>query len=201
MIKNLVFDIGNVLVEYNLKNFLFAKGFDELTVKRIIKASIFTPYWEMFERGELNEDQAFKAFATVDPEIEEQIYKAYNNITGMLLLRDFSVDFIKRLKNLGYNLYCLSNYSEKAYRECADSIEFMKYMDGGLLSFQAHLSKPNPEMYKMFLEKYNLNPAECLFIDDTEKNVLVARELGFEGIVFSTLEATIEEFKKYGIEY
>ena len=74
------------------------------------------------------------------------------------------------------------------FRVCGESLAFMEFMDGGLVSFKAGKTKPDPEMYKQFLDVYDLNPEECLFIDDTEENVVVARKLGFKGIVFTGYE-------------
>lgn len=195
MIKNIVFDIGNVLADNRLKEFLIDKGFDGATIKRIVKASVMSPYWEQFERCDLTEAEAIKAFASLDPELEEALHKAYDNIAGMLVIRDFAVDWIKSLKAAGLHTYYLSNYSSKAYYECPESIVFMEYMDGGLLSFQARMTKPNPEFYKKFLEEYKLNANECVFIDDTPENVEVANELGFKGIVFDNYENVVEKLK------
>lgn len=186
--KNLVFDIGNVLVDYRIKEFLAEKGFDAVMIKRIIKASLMSPYWEQFERAEINEDEALEAFASLDPEIKDEMYRAYNNIHGMLTIRDFAIPWIQKLKEDGYGVYYLSNYSNKAYRECNDSLAFMEYMDGGILSFQVKMTKPDPMMYKLFLDRYGLKAEDCIFVDDTKENVEAAIELGFDGIVFENQE-------------
>lgn len=199
MIKNVVFDIGNVLADFNIMGFLGAKGFDPAMIKRILKASALSPYWEQFERDEINEEEALALFASIDPEIEEALDKAFSNIDGMITPRDFAIPLVKGLKEAGYNVYYLSNYSRKAYNECKDSIEFMKYTDGGVLSFQAKMSKPDPAMYKLFLEKFGLVAGETMFVDDTAENVEAAKALGFNGIVFETYEKMIEEFRENGI--
>lgn len=199
MIKNIVFDIGGVLADYRLKEFLFAKGFDELTIKRIIKASIMSPYWEQFERADITEEEALQAFTSLDPEIGDDIRKAYSNVNGMLTIRAFAVDLIKKIKEIGFKPYYLSNYSKKAFDECSDSLAFMDFMEGGVLSFQARLTKPNPEMYKLFLEKFNLNAEECVFVDDTAENVEVAKTLGFKGIVYESYDETIKQLAELGV--
>lgn len=195
MIKNIVLDIGNVLVDYNIKGFLAGKGFEPDMIKRIIKASVMSPYWEAFERCDLDEDGALKAFASLDPEIESEIFKAYENIKGMLTIRDFAIDFVKQLKEEGYAVYYLSNYSSKAFRECSDSLAFMEYMDGGCLSFQEKMTKPDENFYKRFLEKYSLVAEESVFVDDTPINVEVAEKLGFKGIVFESYESAAEKIR------
>lgn len=196
MLKNIVFDIGNVLVDYNFKEFLAGKGFGPDTIKRIIKASMMSPYWEAFERSEMTEEEVMKAFVSLDPEIEDELYKAYDNIHGMLTLRPFAIDLIKQLKSKGYKVYYLSNYSSKAYRECSDSLAFMEYTDGGCVSFMEKMTKPDVNFYKCFLEKYNLAAEECIFVDDTPVNVEVAEQLGFCGIIFKSFEDVIEKIEE-----
>lgn len=193
MIKNIVFDIGNVLADYNIKGFLAGKGFGPDMIKRIVKASLMSPYWESFERGELTEDEALKAFASLDPEIEADLFKAYDNVSGMLTMRSFAIDLVKEFKTKGFMVYYLSNYSGKAYRECSDSLAFMEYMDGGCLSFEEGMTKPDPDFYKRFLDKFGLRPEECIFVDDTPENVEQATEFGFKGIVYESYEGMMEQ--------
>ncbi len=154
-----------------------------------------SPYWEQFERSELTEEEVIKKFGSLDPEIEDDIFRAYQNIKGMLVIRDFAIPWIKELKAAGYNVYYLSNYSSKAYYECDDSIAFMEYTDGGVLSWQEGMTKPDPLFYKRFLEKFNLKAEDCIFVDDTKENVDAATELGFKGIVFDTYEEVDRKIK------
>lgn len=200
MIKNIIFDFGNVLVEYNIKEFMLKKGMSPEMVKRIMKASIMGPFWDEFDRGAITEEEAIAGFLSIDPEIEKELHIVFDNIKGMLTLRDFAIPWVKELKAAGYKVYYLSNYSKKAYDECADSIAFIEYMDGGVLSHRELLVKPNPEIYKRLISRYDLIPEECVFIDDTEKNVEVARELGMKGIVFTDKESAEIELQKYGVK-
>ena len=151
----------------------------------------------MFERDEVSEEEALQGFASADPEIEEELRRAFSSVEGMLTPRDFVIPLMKELKSAGYGVYYLSNYSRKAYDECGESLAFMPYMDGGLVSFMAGKTKPDPEFFQMFLREYQLEAAECLFIDDTEENVEVAKALGMEGIVFHRPEEIRE---KLGLE-
>ena len=199
-IKNIVFDIGGVLADFRIKEFLSEKGFDGAMIRRILKASVMSPYWGQFERGELTEEEALQGFASTDPEIEEALNLAYANIEGMLTSRDYAIPLIQGLHAAGYQVFYLSNYSKKAYDECGESLAFMPYMDGGVVSFQAGLTKPDPRVYQLFLERYGLTANECLFIDDTAENVTVARELGFSALEFKNHGELLAELARYGIE-
>lgn len=199
MIKDTVFDIGGVLADFRVMEFLANKGFDGAMIKRILKASVMSPYWGKFERGELTEEETLQGFASADPEIEAELRKAFSSVEGMLTSRDFAIPLVQGLKEAGYGVYYLSNYSRKAYDECGSSLAFMPYMDGGLVSFRVGKTKPDPEMYRMFLSEYGLEAGECVFIDDTEENVEVAKTLGFEGIVFRTPEELVKDLKEMGV--
>ncbi|MBO7334030.1 MAG: HAD family phosphatase [Lachnospiraceae bacterium] len=196
MIKNVVLDISNVLVDYDPVEYLVGKGIDVPTIKRIVKASVLSPYWEAFERSDLTEEEAMKAFVSLDPEIEDALYKAYADISGMLSMRSYAVNWVKELKSEGYNVYYLSNYSKKAYDECPESLEFIKYTDGGLLSYAERLTKPDPKFYRRLIDRYGIIPNESLFIDDSEENVEVAKRLGFKGHLFKSYEEAKEFIKK-----
>ncbi len=199
MVKNVVFDIGGVLADFKIKEFLAAKGFDGPMIKRILKASVLSPYWEQFERGELTEEETLQKFAGSDPEIEEDLRKAFTSIEGMLTIRDYAIPLVKELKAQGMKVYYLSNYSKKAYDECGSSLAFMPYMDGGLVSFRIGKTKPDPEMYRLFLAKFGLAAEECVFVDDTPENVGAAEALGFQGIVFVSPEDLESKLKDLGV--
>ncbi len=200
MIKNLVFDIGGVLADFRIKEFLVEKGLDAEQIRRVLKASLKNPYWEKFERGEVTEEEALQAFAKADPEIDGAIRTAFANLDGMLVMKQETIPLLSGLKDAGYRVFYLSNYSKKAYDECGESLAFMPCMDGGIVSFRVGMTKPDPAMYQLFLDLYGLKAEECVFVDDTEENVKVARELGFAGIVYRSHKELKEELEAYGVE-
>ena len=199
-IKNIVFDIGGVLADYRIKEFLAEKGFDPPMIERILKASVLSPFWGQFERGEITEEETLRGFAGMDPGRENELRIAYSSVAGMLTIRDYAIPLLQKLKAAGNHVYYLSNYSKKAYDECGESLAFMPYMDGGLVSFRVGKTKPDPEMYRLFLREYHLLPEECVFVDDTAENVEVARKLGFAGIAFMSYEALIADLKGWGVD-
>ena len=200
MIHNIVFDIGGVLADYRIKEFLAEKGFDGNMIKRILKDSVMSPFWGQFERGEITEEEALCGFASVDPGIENELRLAYSSVEGMLTMRSYAIPLVQSLKEAGFHVFFLSNYSKKAYDECGESLAFMPYMDGGLVSFKARMTKPDPKMYQMFLEKYGLRAGDCVFVDDTAENVEAAKKIGFRGIVFTSYDELLLELKKLGVK-
>ena len=95
MIKNIVFDIGGVLADFRIIEFLTGKGMDSTTIKHIINASVMNPYWGKFERGEVTEEEALAAFTAADPEIEGQLRRAFTNLKGMLTIREYAVPLVR----------------------------------------------------------------------------------------------------------
>ena len=188
MIRNIVFDISNVLAPFRFKEFLAEKGFDEPMIKRIIKASAMTPYWTEYEKGKLTYDEAIDAFAGTDPEIKDELHKAYDSCSGIMGKYDYTQGWIKTLKEGGFKLYCITNFTPAGYEQCYDCISFVEEFDGCVFSFREGVAKPDPEIYKRLLKRYDLKPEECAFIDDTEENVISARKLGMAGIVFTGYE-------------
>ena len=196
MIKNIVFDISNVLAPFRFKEFLAEKGFDEVMIKRIIKASAMTPYWTEFEKGKLTYEEAMDAFISVDPDIADELHKAYDSCSRIMGRYDYTEGWIDALKEAGYKLYCISNFTPAGYEQCYEYISFIERFDGCVFSFREGIVKPDPEIYKILLKRYALKAEECVFIDDTEENVLGAEELGFAGIVFTGYEDAVAKLNE-----
>ncbi len=198
-IRHIVFDIGGVLANFRLKEFLADKGFDADMTRRIIRAAVMSTYWGRFERGEISEEETLRGFAEGDPEISAELITAFSDLSGMLTPCDYALPLVKGLRGAGYGVYYLSNYSKKAYDDCASSLSFMPYMDGGLVSFRVGLTKPDRNMFRLFLKEYGLKAEECLFIDDTPENVDAAKALGFAGTMFRSYDQLLADLKGMGI--
>ena len=196
MIRNIIFDIGNVLTDFRWREFLQDKGFDDAMIARIARASVESPAWNELDRGVWSEERLMAEFVKRDPEIEPELHAAYDNITGMVTKRDYAIPWIRELKAKGYHVYYLSNFSEKAYKECGEALEFIPYTDGGILSYRDKVIKPDEKIYQLLLSRFGLKAEECVFLDDTPRNVEAARKLGFYGICFQTKEQAEVELSK-----
>lgn len=199
MIRNIIFDIGNVLTDFRWREFLQDKGFDNAMIDRIAKASVMSPVWNELDRGEWDEKKLIAEFIKLDPEIEKELHLAYDNVAGMVTKRDYAVCWIKELKSKGYNVYYLSNFSYKAYNDCGDALDFIPYTDGGILSYRDKVIKPDEEIYRLLLSRFGLKAEECVFLDDTPRNVEAAQRLGFHAIHFHTKEQANAELKELGV--
>lgn len=196
MIKNIVFDIGNVLAGFAWQEFYRSFGFADEVYEKLADATVRSSFWNEMDRGKLTDDQLLESFIQNDPSIEKEIRQVFANITDMIKRFDYAIPWLKDLKSRGYGVYYISNFAHKAHVECEKALDFLQEMDGGILSYQDKLIKPDPEIYRLFCERYGLKAEECVFIDDTQKNVCAAQKEGMEGIVFHTLEQAKDELNR-----
>lgn len=198
-IKNIIFDIGNVLLGFDYWNFFESFGYDKETVERLAKATAQSPDWNELDRGVLSYEEVLQRFVANDPQLELIINRVFLNLNGLLSRYDYAIPWIKELKDKGYKVYYLSNFFRKAETDCAETMDFMPFMDGGILSYRDKVTKPEPEIYQLLLSRYGLNAEESVFLDDTEKNIVGARKEGIHGIVFENRTQACEELRKLGV--
>ncbi len=196
MIRNIVFDIGNVLVNFGWREHFERHGVTGETFDRVVKATVMSPLWNEVDRGVKSDDELMELFVANDPGVEDGIRAVLSDITGMLTQFEYAKGWIIDLQRRGYKVYCLSNMSYKACRECADALDFLPMLDGYILSCDVKLCKPEPEIYKALFDKYSLKPEECIFLDDLEKNIAAAKAAGMHGVVFKDLKSADGEIRK-----
>lgn len=199
MIKTIIFDIGNVLAGFDWRSFYAGQGFDARMVERLGRATVNSEDWKEYDRGCVSDEGMIELFVENDPEIEPQIRKALADFHDLVTRYDYSIDWICELKKKGYQVLVLSNFSDKALRECWYALDFLPYVDGGILSFRDKLIKPMPEIYHLLLDRYHLKAEECVFLDDTQANVDGARRVGIHSFRFENLQQAKEELKRLGI--
>lgn len=99
------------------------------------------------------------------------------------------------LKKQGYRLYYLSNYAKTTHLKSKKELAYLDLMDGGLMSYEIHRIKPEPEIYQALFEKYRITPNHAVFIDDNEANIAAARKLALHTILFTDHESAIRELE------
>lgn len=199
MIKNIVFDVGKVLVDFNWQNVFTELGFTEEKYHKVAQATVLSSLWNEFDRGAMAEEDILRGFLDNEPECHDEIQRFWESTGKTIKQYDYSRDWIKSLKEKGYQIYILSNYPERVYHLTRNELDFVDLADGGIFSYQIKHIKPEPEIYQALFEKYNLEPEECLFLDDNEKNVIAARELGMQAIQFKDKMQAEQEMKILGI--
>ena len=200
MVKNIIFDIGNVLVAFRWREYFAEFGYPQDIYDRLAKATAMSPVWNEYDKGIWTEEEVLQGFIANDPELEPQIRETLSSLEGLLIMYDYTMDWIKELKEKGYGVYYLSNYSWPAYRDCKEELEFIPHMDGGILSYRENVIKPDPAIYHLLMERYGLKAEECVFLDDTEKNIKGAQAVGMHGILFQNKAQAVEELRKLGVD-
>ena len=200
MIKNIIFDIGNVLMPFQYRIFFESFGYDERIVERLSGATVQSQDWNELDKGILSYEEVLERFVQNAPELEEIIYKVFKDLHGILGVYDDTQSWIEQMKKQGYGVYYLSNFFQKAEEDCKELMGFLERMDGGILSYKEKVIKPDAMIYQLLLERYALKAEECVFLDDTEKNIIGAQTVGIQGILFRNREQAMEELKKLGVK-
>ncbi len=200
MITTIIFDIGNVLADFTWKEHYERFGYDEEMVERIAKATVKNPAWNEVDRGVLSMEEILQSFIDSDPEIEREIREVLEDTSTIVKRNDYAIPWLQELKSKGYRVLYLSNFSEKAEKDCAQALDFIPYMDGGILSYQEKVIKPMPEIYQLLIDRYDLKPEECVFMDDTVANLEGAEKFGIHTIHFHDQKQAVEELRKLGLE-
>lgn len=199
MIKNIIFDVGNVLVEYNPDGLMRRLGFDEETLQAVNQAVFQNELWNESDRGVLSPEELLEAFIANNPAYEKEIRQVIDAVGDTISLMPYTVEWVKGLKERGYHLYILSNYAEYTYEKTSHKMEFLPYMNGVVFSYRCKLIKPEKEIYEYICKTYELKPEESVFLDDREDNVQAARNMGMNGIVFENYaqgSETLEQLLK-----
>lgn len=186
MIKNIVSDLGNVLVTFRPAEFLESLKYSEIKRKTILAEIFGSNEWILLDKGDLTTKEAIELISERSSLTKAEIVEIFNRRFEILVPMGDNVKILPALKEQGFKLYFLSNFPvdlwEMAKERMEDVYSFLKYFDGGLISGEARCSKPDPHIYKLLLEKYSLRAEECLYIDDMEINVKTAEMIGMSGL-------------------
>lgn len=198
--KNIIFDIGNVLAGFAWQEFYAGFGYGKEMIERLGAATVKDPVWNEMDRGVWSDEELVEGFIKNDPALEQELRRIFRNIQGIVVKYDYAIPWICGLKEAGYRCYYLSNFSRRAHTECAEALGFLEYMDGGILSYQDKVIKPDTKIYELLLARFGLTAEECVFIDDTERNLPPARALGMRTILFRDKAQAVEELEKLGVK-
>ena len=193
VIRNIVFDFGGVLVDWN-PEYLFRGVFRNRTEMDHFLENVCTSDWNEQQDAGRPLSEAIRVLQAKHPEYHEEIRLYYEKWTTMLGGPiEESVALLEPLK-AGYRLFGLTNWSAETFPIARDMYPFFELFDGIVISGEEKLKKPDERIYRVLLERYGLDAAECLFIDDRSVNVQAASDLGFQAIHLEdrgTLEAEL----------
>lgn len=192
MIKNIIFDLGNVLIKYDPFTFI-EENIVEKNREKFYKTVFQSEEWQGLDRGTLTYEEAIKVFVEKLPEEKANIEKLFtNSIQDVLFIDKTNLEFVNSLKSKNYKLYILSNFHKPAFNKISLTHDFSKIFDGKVISCDCHLLKPEREIYELILNNYNLKPDETIFIDDSQNNVDAAKKIGIHGIHLKNMKELIK---------
>ena len=184
MIKNILFDMGQVLIRFDRGYFMNRLGVSEEDKLLLMREVFLSVEWVQMDRGTLCEEEAFRKIA---PRLPAHLHDAAMKLISMwdrpILEVDGMYELVEELKARGYGIYLLSNASIRQH-EYWPRVPASKFFDGKLISADVHVIKPQPEIYRLCLEKFGLKAEECFFIDDVPANIEGALYCGIKGTVF-----------------
>lgn len=188
MIRNIIFDVGKVLVSYEPDAYMESLGISKENQKKINDAMFENPLWDASDQGLGTPDEFLQKFIAGAPELADEITKIHKTVGNTVELFPYAMEWILDLKARGYHVYILSNYSENMLDQTKDKLKFLPLMDGVVFSYKIKKIKPDPEIYEYLCDEYWLEPEESVFIDDRPVNIKGAETCGIHGIVFRSYE-------------
>ncbi len=184
MIKNIVFDMGNVIIRFDPELFMVRLGLAEED-RKLLKRELFVSLeWSRMDRGSLTDEEAAEI---VCRRVPERLHDAVRRLVGMwdrpILPVEGMYELVEELRGMGYGIYLLSNASFRQH-DYWPRVPASKFFDGTLISADVKLVKPQPEIYRLLCDKFSLVPEECVFIDDSTSNAEGAYFCGINALVF-----------------
>lgn len=193
MKKDLIFDVGGVLIDYRWQDMLSIDlGLERERAIEIGEQVFEDPLWKELDLGTISVEKASGAYEEKYPQWRDEIHWFLSHAELMSIPRKAVWKEIERLKKSGHRIYLLSNYSKELLEKHTEGAEFYKYLDGKMVSYMVHQIKPDPAIYKSLFTTYDLDPTNCIFYDDRSENTQVARELGMETVTVESEEQLLE---------
>lgn len=193
MIKNMIFDIGNVLVTFYPKAY-FSQSFpDEIQCARICDEVFADEAWQLYDQGIYDKEALHEIYQKKYPQDWKEISYVLEHWLSLMQLKEDTFAYLQAMKNQGYRIYLLSNISIDSATYLKATMPFFEVVDGAILSYEIKVNKPDHEIFEALFQRYQLQAQECIFFDDLAKNIAAANALGMHGIVFENMTQAVKE--------
>lgn len=190
--KNLIFDVGNVLLEYRWDQMLLDYGLSK--EEAAVAGPLFFehPNWKELDLGVLSVEEVICLYEKSLPQYAGLIRWFLTHLELMPVARKDVWEKVRLLKEKGYKIYLLSNYNKDFFEVHTKDADFLKVIDGKVVSYEIHQIKPEPAIYEYLLQKYSLKPEESVFFDDRPENTETAEKLGIQSYTITSKEYLLD---------
>ena len=183
MYKNIIFDLGGVMVDFDPHKYLIDLFGNRGLEEEVYDLTFGSREWRLLDAGRITRREANERMLERARAVGRgfEVEGVLDDWMHILRPRLRMLELVRRLKNHGYCVYYLSNIPQDVL-ELLTERGVLAQFDGGVASCEVQVNKPDPQIYKALLKKYQLKASECIFIDDRLENVQAAFALGFAGI-------------------
>lgn len=199
-IKNIIFDLGGVLIDWNPR-YLFTEVFESPTEMDYFLSEICSPDWNEEQDGGRSLAEGTRILVEKHPEYKEQIrlfYGEWHKMLGGSI--DSNVRLLRQLLSTDrFGIFALTNWSAETFPVALELYDFLHEFEGILVSGVEKLKKPDPAIYHLMMDRYDLQPKSTLFIDDNLRNVKAASSLGIHSVHYTDDKSLQKSLKEYGV--
>jgi 2-haloacid dehalogenase len=199
-IDTVIFDLGAVLIDWNPR-YLYRKLFDEESEMEHFLQNICSPEWNNQQDAGRSWAEATDLLIAAHPSYQQQIQAYWKRWPEMLNGPiEGTVSILKRLDEQNkHRLLALTNWSAETWPFAWEQYDFLQIFENILVSGAEKIKKPDPRIYQLLIEKFEVVPEKSVFIDDSLKNVIAAREQGIQAIHFTSPEKLERELMEMGV--
>ena len=200
MYKNIIFDFGGVVVQFNPKDFLMDHFMNKRAEEIVYELTFGSQEWQDLDRGTITREEGNAAMLENAARVNRvfEVQTVIDEWPTILRTKESTVHTMQKLKAAGYRLYYLTNIPADIMDELRQR-EWFSLFDGGVASCEVHLCKPEPAIYTTLMQTCNL-AYESIFIDDNKVNAQAAYNLGITGILYKNPKSFERALRACGIE-
>lgn len=201
MYKNIIFDFGGVVVQFNPKDFLMNHFLNKRAEEIVYELTFGSQEWQDLDRGTITREEGNATMLENAARVNRvfEVQTVIDEWPTILRTKESTVHTMQKLKAAGYRLYYLTNIPADIMDELRQR-EWFSLFDGGVASCEVHLCKPEPAIYTTLMQTCNLAYDESIFIDDNKVNAQAAYNLGITGILYKNPKSFERALRACGIE-
>ena len=201
MYKNIIFDLGGVVVDFNPRDFLLDYFMNKTVEDAVYDLTFGSKEWEELDAGNISRAAANRIMLENAARVGRvfEVQTVIDEWEKILRTNRSTVKIMMQLKLAGYRLYYCSNMPADTFEQFRRR-EFFPLFDGGIVSCDVHINKPDPKIFTLLMQKYHLVYEESIFVDDNRANAQAAYNLGITGILFKNKKSFTRALEKCGIQ-